>query len=768
MRAGRREETGNEPGGAVVYNVIERRRARRLQENLARHSAILTDVAIGGSWTKPLRALVAALVGACALAYLPASPAAAATTLAVEVGYAGTYVPGQPVPVRVRVAADRLIAGELEVLVDGVATLAPVEVPGGSEKQFLLVLGTPAGRSNRVNVVARLPDGTSSPPSASQSATAADDQEIVGLLPGALAGRPVPGPAPLAVDIGTARFVALSQAELDRAPDSIRALAAVGIGADELGRLAPAARDGILQWVEAGGRLLVDAEPGTAVNGLPDAWQPGERPRARAGAGEIRFTSGAMGAGRWNGLIEPTTRGASANERGIVGGPPLGDSLARDAGFRLPAMSWLVGFLTLYVVVVGPALFVVLRRRRTPELAWVVIPLVAVLFTGASWAGGRGLRDSTQTVHGTVLHTGVSGASAITYLGVSSRAGGTLRIGWPAGWLAGAPVGGDTQALDLSGVRLTAAGPEGRLPLDANQFGLVAGRGPVPSVGGALEITSEAVADGQAKGRVRNATELRMDRTAVFMGFSGAELGPLEPGEEREWSLAVNDQFGRGGPPPELLIMGRNPDQASFTHFSLWEVAQRAGWASRDPGHAVALGWTAGYRPAVRLSGSVVHPEGKTLVVGTSATTASGARAADLSFVRDVVRSVRTSVYRFTVPAGDLAQGRTVDTGKLSLRSSLFPVDVWTGSAWTSLTCAGCPVSQTQTVTRCPPGGGPCTSIAVPAPPGFGVGPGGFGIGPGGEVSIPPEAVQDGVIYLRYPSGVASSGDSSPTIRETA
>lgn len=709
--------------------------------------------------------LLAAATVAVALVLAPAAPASAATSLTLEVGYAASYVPGQPVPVRVQVAADRLVSGELQIVVDGVTTAAPVEVPGGSEKEFLVVVPT-ANRSGPLNVVARLPDGSKTPPSAAHSVNPVDDQEVVGLLPGALAGRAVPGPAALSVDVGTARFVALGPAELDRAPDSVRALATIGVGADELGRQAPSTRTGLLQWVEAGGRLLVDAAPGATVAGLPDAWQPGSAPRVRAGAGEIRLTSGAMGAGRWTGLIEPTARPAADNSL-VVTGPPLGDALAREAGFRLPHLSWLVGFLAAYVVIVGPLLFVLLRRQRRPELAWVVIPLVAVVFTGASWAGGRNLRSSTQIVHGTVLSTGATGTDAITYLGVSSRSGGTQRIGWPTGWLGGADALSAGNIVTDS-VRLTPAGPESRIALDANQFALVSGRGPVAGATGALEVTAIAAADGQARGVVRNGTRLRMESSAVFTGSGGIELGALEPGESREWNLQVNPNFG--GRPAEAIIVGSTArGDNSFTNLALWDVAQRAGLADRDPGQALAVGWTTEFKPAVKVGGTTSHPEGRTLVLGRAPVSAEGPRAADLAFPRDVVRTIRGTpwVYRFAVPSGNQAGGRTVEVGKLMLRSPTFPVEVWTGDTWTPISCGGCvaPVAPgpVATATVCPTGA-LCFTTTVPLVPSK-VLP----VGGGSEAQVPAGAVRDGFIYVRFPQGgVSFSGDTSFAVREAA
>jgi hypothetical protein len=202
------------------------------------------------------------VLAAVAAGWVAPAPAEAAPAVEVDAGYFGTYVPGQPVPVRVRVTADRLLSGELQVLLGGVPASVPIEVPGGTKKEFMVVMPTMAAPAP-LTVTARLPDGSRSPPSANALLTPAGNQEAVGLLPGALGGRPLPGTAPLAVDAGTARFVALGPLELERAPDALLALGTIGIGADELARQAPSVRTGLLRWVETGGRLLVDAAPGT-------------------------------------------------------------------------------------------------------------------------------------------------------------------------------------------------------------------------------------------------------------------------------------------------------------------------------------------------------------------------------------------------------------------------------------------------------------------------------------------------------------------------
>jgi hypothetical protein len=277
--------------------------------------------------------------------------------------------------------------GTLEVGIGSAENAAPVampvEVPGGSQKEFLIVAPSGPDPAQSPDVVARLLQGDQVVASGHMTVRPAVETELVGLLPGALRGRPVPGPAPLAVDAGTARFAAIGSGDLEQAPASLGPLSTLVADVDEIGRLAPAARSGVLRWMEAGGRLLVDSARGQVVPGLPDAWQPGARGRAAAGLGEVVATGGAVAAGRWSGLVEPSGRG-TVSGRFFGGQMPLASTLAADAGLRTPEIGWLVGFLVAYVVVAGPVVFFAVRRRGRPELAWVAVPLVALLFTSGS------------------------------------------------------------------------------------------------------------------------------------------------------------------------------------------------------------------------------------------------------------------------------------------------------------------------------------------------------------------------------------------------
>ena len=693
----------------------------------------------GGCWWALALAIVAPVVAA--------GPAAAETTIEVEAGYDNWFLTGQELPVRVRVSADRLVRGTLEVAVgsaeNSIPVAMPVEVPGGSQKEFILT--ATAGMNQNPDVTARLRQGDRLLASGQTTARAAGDTELVGVLPGAARGRPLPGPTPLAVDAGTARFVAIGDAELTHAPASLGPLSTLAADVDDLGRLSPDARAGVLRWIEDGGRLLVDAARGQAVPGLPDTWQPGPRGRRAAGLGEVVATDGAIAAGRWPGLVEPSGRGVVSSR--FQGDPSLAGSLASDAGLRTPELGWLVAFLVVYVVAVGPVMFVVVRRRGRPELAWVAVPLVALLFSTGSYVVGRDLRKATELVHASIVSDGPAGPRATTYVGVFSRSGETARVGFPAGWSSGAfpELGqvGPTPTL----VTTTPEGPDARLPLDAGQFGMVHAHGPAP---GARSLEIVAKGDGgRITGTVRNPTSFALDHVAVFAGSEGVLLGEVGPGEERPFAL-LNAVQNRPDGGPEFRVwgmMGPNPTGMRST-MGLWQAAHRAGGVNwRAPGVVVAAGFTSDFSPQVRVDGRTTTPKGRTIVVGRQHADIPADGPLELAARRDVVRDPFASrfgpgprgggsVVRFVLPEG-------ADTSKLVIKSPFGNAELWQDGAWQPARCEGA---------NCGPGGpgnfppvvcagdGPCPA----GPPGV-RGP----VGP--AFRVPAATVRDGVVYARVP-----------------
>ncbi|MGH9183317.1 MAG: hypothetical protein ACRDZ9_05825 [Acidimicrobiales bacterium] len=708
-------------------------------------------------------AVVVAVVVAVGAVLTPTRPAAAAPKVEVEAGHDGFYRPGAAVPVRVTVRADRLVRATLAVRVGSPGGVDEqverrVEVPGGSVKEYVVMVPTsPLLGANEAR--AELVGGDGTEATGRARLRQALDQELVGLLPAVLGGRPAPAPAPLAVDAGTARFVALDDALLAAAPAALASLGTVGSAAGEVAALAHRERRAVLGWVAGGGHLLVDTDPGTEVPGLPPAWQPGQDGRAAAGLGQVRATGVAMATGRWAGLVEPTPLTTVTSRSGFVG-EPAEVALAGDAGLRVPELGWLLGFLALYVVVAVPVVLTVLRRGGRGELGWVALPALALAFAAAGYLAGRGLRSGATVAHGTILQTTAVGAQASVTLGVVSRSGGTVRTSYPPGWqVAGTPAdpfwGGNPLGSDLV-VALGADQVVSRTRLATGQFSVQTGTGPVGLDGG-LEVTAASPADGQVRGLVRNTLPFALDQVAVLTATGATSLGRLGPGRERPWSLALDDEADPGlGPGPAAETwpaaagLTEPPDPTDVVNFSLWStLEQRSPSGFLASGSVVAAGWTRSYRPPVDPEGRLAR--GRTLVTTTAAVRPEAVAVTDASVRTEAVRDPFTEavvaagpaepvpggserVTRFVLPDPD---GGTpaVDPSSLVVRAPRpgLGLEVWREGAWRPLAA--------------PPGPRP-GQARPPAPPGADV------VGPLGPVPLvdhplSPADVTDGVVWVR-------------------
>ena len=655
----------------------------------------------------------------------------AATTLEVEAGWEGSYRPGRSLPVRVTVTADRLLRGDLRVELAGM-TFAPtverrLEVPGGSAEEHLFVLpSTGEQPGTEVRAVLRADDEVVA--SGTSVVQPAGDTELVGLTEGALAGRTLPGTAALAVDVGTATFSLVDTLVLGT-PGALGSLDVLGVGAGELVALDGAGLDVILAWVAEGGHLLVDEAPGLAVPGLPESWQTGPDGRQRAGLGEVISVDGALADGRFGGLVEPTPVERSGGSP-FGTGEPIDAALARDAGLRLPKLSWLVGFLGVYVVVAVPVTLTILRRRGRGELGWVALPLLALAFTGGGYLAGRDLRSGATASHATIVSSTAAGAVATSSVGVVSQAGGTVTTTFPAGWVPSVSGAfGRGPGTTVSAVE-TNDGTELRQRLQPGEFGIGAATGPV-DLGGSLEVTASSVEDGLLSGLIRSTLPFDLTDVAVFQGGSNVRVGSVPAGGEVPWTLEVTtttDMFNAGAPSawPEASGFDAPPDPDSVVALPLWErfdAQSRAGY--RSAGSVVVAGWTRAFTPPADTGDRDL--EGRTLVVSTTAVEDGGV-VTDVGVRTEMVRSPvdengftdEPFVFKYTLPAGE-----PVDTGSLVLRTTVVGtfMDVWRDGAWVRLEPA-----------------------PADAPAGAGAQP--F------DHRLPPDASRQGVVWARATGGV--------------
>jgi hypothetical protein len=100
----------------------------------------------------------------------------------------------------------------------------------------------------------------------------------------------------------------------------------------------------------------------------------------------------------------------------------LRESLQIEA-LRLPSTAVLLLLMLVYIVVIGPVNFLLLRRAGRVELAWVTTPLLVVAFLGAAYGASFALRGTSPQISQLTIVQGFEGAErgqSTAFLGVYS------------------------------------------------------------------------------------------------------------------------------------------------------------------------------------------------------------------------------------------------------------------------------------------------------------------------------------------------------------
>ncbi len=607
------------------------------------------------------------VVGAGAL---PAGSVFAADSIAVDAGYGGFAQAGRPFPITVHVSVDRLFEGELRISSqDGSIppTTWPLELAGGTTRELTVVMQSNPWQPPAILAELVSGDGGDVVAKTTVRLKAPKKTELVGVFPG-LVGRGLPETSSLTVDIGEAQLFEIDPAVLAFGAGAIAPLDIIAVASSDLRNLDDDSERMLLGWVSSGGRLLIDESAGTRVGALPESWQPdGSFPRA-AGLGEVMLTDGAAGRGEWAEILEPAPTRSRLDDQafgefgGFWGGEPLSWSLGRDSGFNLPGSASMFVMLGVYVAVAGPVTWYVLRMLRRPGLAWVVIPALSIVFTGALWMVGSSVRSGVEIAHGTIIEVAPVGSTASTFALVSSRSGGDVVLSLPEGWVTRSSFNegpaGVTDVAPNSG-----GGHDVTTELDAGAFAVLGGTGPMQSVDGGLEIDAISTRPGRVSGTITNHMAVDLGQVAVFADQSVVKVGDVAAGAVVEFELTgppVDPSRGepaeftvwRDALPPEWTGEFGRPFEPGAINLSLWNEWMNDGSANtRQVGSVVLAAWT----------DELVSPidptvtNGRTLIVSRAPIEVDDGLVTDIAAARQIVRGpddVGTDFRNFNIWGG--------------------------------------------------------------------------------------------------------------------
>ena len=541
-----------------------------------------------------------------------AASAGAATELEVTTPADGRYQPGSTTPFIITIRADGAVEGTLRVAFEGQSAASQrVEVPGGSEKEVIMLVATmPWTSTASVSFDAK---GNENDKTVRANVSGPNGDEIVGVFP-ELATRELPATAELAVDLGQARFYPVAPDLLDVGPDALSPFSQMLATPGDLEMLTDQQRAALEGWLgSSGGVLMIDAAEGTpTILPLTDRGNG----QFAFGIGNVRYTGGVAGTGNFDSIFEPTTPRSSDDMPwgGFFGGAPTSINLARDAGVRVPAIGALSIGLLGYVVAVGPMLWFGLRRTKREPGMWLAVPALAVVTAVGVWVVGLQLRQGANSAHATVIADLPTSRQILSHVLVTSANGGLEGIELPDGWQTvptneeffGGPMPVTAAPIERDGNLLTELDPGGLgvLAAETNQ--------PAEQPSFAIDLRP----DGDALvGTVTNLTAFELDEGMVASGQGLANFGKLGAGETKEVKLTGFDRSPFNGDPVMERIMRGDPwsanDGASNPGVLVNWLSRRP--AVRSAGFVMAVGWTK------EASGPLHTDDGATVEAGRTA-----------------------------------------------------------------------------------------------------------------------------------------------------
>lgn len=608
--------------------------------------------------------LLAGVVPAAAQAS-PRSQEEPDVTMRVSAGYDGYYKESAAwVPVQVTVTNDGpALEGELQVITGSgpsnrVVYSSPISLPTRSNKRVTFYVYV-QGFANRLDVL--LVDGEGETVSEVES----NRLEQLGsdaLLYGVVSEEPVELAFLEDVTAGRAEAaVALLEAEMvPEVGAALNALDVIVFTHVDSGRLAPAQVEALRGWVNTGGQLVitggsewqrttaafgellpvavsgsesVDDLPALAAHTAVPFRDPGPYvmatstlesgqlllhqdgtpllARQEVGQGAVTFLALDPTLAPlldWDGN-ERLWREVAGNvpelpvwARGIRNSYAAGQALNSLPGLRLPSAFWLFLFLSIYVVVVGPANYLVLKRMQRRELAWVTIPVLILFFAALAYLTGFRLRGNDVILNQMAVAYGHADGEQMridSLLGIYSPNRTTYDVTLAPdvlvrpfernyGQMAGS---GNLDAVTrgsnvvLDGVRVDVSGVETFVAQSYRPAPAVGGRATLHLTGGGAELEVD----------VQNNSDLTLENAGLFFGGTFVSLGNLAPGAtvDEQRTLTGNQAsavagattggagpygpYGPGGPPfsahyqQMLGTANYQSDPEVFARFQLLE-----------------------------------------------------------------------------------------------------------------------------------------------------------------------------------------------------
>jgi hypothetical protein len=334
-------------------------------------------------------------------------------------------------------------------------------------------------------------------------------------------------------------------------------------------------------------------------------------------------------------VLQPDVRADSDGRRSLA------SALASLPAVSVPRQDHLLALLVLYLLLIGPISYLVLKRMDRLSWAWVTTPILIGVFAVAAFVLGVILKGTTVVVRELAIVPGGVGTghgAAEVQLSVFTPNRTTFDVRVPDGALLSDPLANrrDRRAdpIDI----LVAPSMVRSMRVDSGAVGILrleAGL-PIPEVRADL-----ALVEGVVEGTIENRSDVLLEDLLVLHGGGMARLGDLAPGARLQVHLPIEGKpLGaralRRRLFPEVAVADAETEVARAGRIALLDrAAALPGWPTGGPGAGAGAGDPAlilAWRPEPPVAVDVGTPArtvGDTLYVLTAPVAPKGIVALD-------------------------------------------------------------------------------------------------------------------------------------------
>ena len=327
-------------------------------------------------------------------------------------------------------------------------------------------------------------------------------------------------------------------------------------------------------WLAAGSQpLLLERRVGAGIVTLatfdwdqePVAGWSGTTPLMRQLIARALF--GAGGSAGQNSMYPVTLSPLQFGSQSTIGSrsAALSSTLGNLPGLNLPSLQLTGALVLLYVLLVGPVNYLVLGAMRRRALAWVTVPLIALIAAGGAYGAGIFTKGrSVQANQVTILHVqpGWNHAYQETYTGIIAPSRGDYQAAIAGAPLLISPIVNNNYAPGPFGTASRSSSM--RIDVDNNNVTLpgmtafVMSGFATESISAAPRLTAHLqLVNGKLAGTIENGSNLTFTDAVLVMGDDFQTFRALKPGASATVSLDVKpaNQFGQ---PTYTRIYGAN------------------------------------------------------------------------------------------------------------------------------------------------------------------------------------------------------------------